>query len=363
MLPRPRSSTLRLSLAALSLAVATPFLVPTSGCSGGFDPPGKVNGLRVLAITADKPYANPGDDVTFDMTVYDGLVSGETADGPRPVQITWLGGCFNPIGDEYYGCYAPLGELLQQLATGQVPPTGLVAQGVGLNQFTLSIPDDILTGRPQPEIGVRYGIAYLFFAACAGQVRPVAAEGTSDAGSFPLGCFDENGTRLGPDSFVPGYTQVYVFEDGRTNANPQITALTLDGNPLPEDLSAIPTVKACAVSEEDRRTAGCGTEDPFASCQAYAIDTTVPADAAEIDPDATDADGNVLRETLWIDYFADRGDFDSDIKLVNDAVKGPVSDRQVKWIAPPEPGLATLWAVLRDARGGSSIVTRYVRVE
>lgn len=358
-----RPSTLRLTLTALTLALATPFVVPAAGCSGAFDPPGKINGLRVLAITADKPYANPGDDVAFDMTYYDGLVDETTAEGPRPVQITWLGGCFNPIGDQYYGCYEPLGKIFQQIAAGQLPPGGLVAQGVGLDQFTLKIPDDILTDRPQPAVGVRYGIAYLFFAACAGHIEPVAPEGSSDAGSFPLACFDENGVRLGADSFVPGYTQVYVFDDGRVNANPQITALTLDGTPIPDDLAAAPIVKACPTSEDDRRTAGCGAEDPFTACQAYKLDTTVPADVAELDPDATDVDGNVLQETVWIDYFADKGDFDTDIKLVNDAVEGPVTDRAVQWIAPAEPGLVTFWAVLRDARGGSSVVTRYVRVE
>src|SRR5277367_7128075 len=77
------------------------FVGPTvgSGCGSGFAPISQVSGLRVLAVVADKPYAHPGDTVTFTMTYAD--PPGDT----EPPQILWIGGCVNPIGDEYYGCY------------------------------------------------------------------------------------------------------------------------------------------------------------------------------------------------------------------------------------------------------------------
>ncbi len=359
---QPRSRFVRSILGVLALGVASAFVVPVPGCAAPFDPPSLVNSLRVLTVVADKPYANPGDTVSLKMSFYDGLGALEES-GPRPIQITWLGGCFNPIGDQYYGCYAPLGELLQKIAEGGAPPAGLVTQGVNLDTFELTIPDDILASRPIPETGVRYGLAYVFFTACAGTIRPVAPEGSSDAGSFPLGCFDENGTRLGPESFVPGYTQVYVFEDGRQNANPTLSGLTLDGDSLPEDFAAIPTVSRCAVSAEERRVSGCGAEDPLTSCTTYKLDIDVPTDVAEVDPDAVSADGGTLREAVWVDYFADRGDIQTDIKLVSDAVKGYVPGHETEWIPPDEPGLVTFWAVLRDARGGSTVMQRFVRVE
>ncbi len=48
---------------------------------------------------------------------------------------------------------------------------------------------------------------------------------------------------------------------------------------------------------------------------------------------------------------------------MSDANKGYIGDHAVKWIPPAEPGVATITAVLRDARGGSSVVQRLVRVE
>src|SRR5262249_40406118 len=61
----------------------------------------------------------------------------------------------------------------------------------------------------------------------AGKIGPVPPSGTGKAGSFPFGCFDPDGNQLGPDSFVPGYTQVYAFEDGRVNANPRVLDLDI----------------------------------------------------------------------------------------------------------------------------------------
>src|SRR4029079_13330971 len=102
-------------------------------------------------------------------------------------------------------------------------------------KFTLHLPPDLISRRPLPPDGPHYGVAYVFFAACAGTIKPVPPDSTGRAGSFPLGCFDAQDNRLGADSFVPGYTQIYSFEDGRTNDNPPVSGLTLDGKPIADD--------------------------------------------------------------------------------------------------------------------------------
>ena len=383
---RPRSGLRRLWLAALALAAVG--ASSAAGCAASFDPPSKVDTLRVLAVIPTKKcqpdltpelcaemcppedlecavgggaYVAPGDKVEFTM---DYVAPPDVSQSE--VQITWLGGCFNPVGDEYFGCYASLQkvfeDLAQAVAMGEFPADAPIAQGPGLDRFTLTIPQDIVSSRPVPEVGPHYGISYLFFAACAGTVRPVPPEGTGTAGSFPLGCFDAEGRRLGADSFVPGYTQIYSFADGRTNENPVATGINLDKAPIPEGLDGIPEVKRCPLTEDERRVSGCGAEDPTTACTTYDIEVAAPDDVAEVDADATDVDGAALREAVWVDYYGDAGDFQSDVKLVSDPKSGYLPDNAVKWVPPDTVGPARIWAVVHDARGGASIVERYVRV-
>src|SRR5262249_17807602 len=154
-------------------------------------------------------------------------------------------------GDDYFGCYAQLADRFSKFGSGGVPQGAPIALGPELDTFALTLPDDIVSRRPLSST-TRYGIAYVFFASSAANIKPVAAEGTSAAQSFPIGCFDsDTKQRLGPESFVAGYTQVYSFEDGRTNANPTTIGLTLDDNPIDE--KAPPSVKVCSLSDDARR--------------------------------------------------------------------------------------------------------------
>lgn len=350
----------RMLLAALATsAIAAPAI--SSGCVAGFDPPSVVRGLRVFAVVADKPYARPGDTVNFTIHYQD--AASDPDEGSRPITIFWLGACENPVGDDYYGCYAQFEELAAQFEHWRpgMPLPSLDGMSIGIGEtYSVTLGEDILSSRERPASGPHYGTAYVFFVACAGTIGLVEDQGTGRAGTFPVGCFDAENRRLGAEGFVPGYTQVYVFDDGRTNANPEIQALTLDGVPLPEDFGDIPTVPRCPIRAEERREVGCSAPDPFTECTTYELDVLVAPDAAEPDPDSQITP---LREILWVDYFADQGDLDASIKLVSDATTGHVDDHAVKWVPPAEPGIATLTAVLRDARGGASVVRRLVRVE
>lgn len=377
---RRRGSLRRSLLGALALAA---FGGPAlgSGCAGGFAPPSQVDGLRVLSVQADKPYGvdcapctpPPGgtckptcklaSQVTFEMTHADGL---SEPDHVRGLQILWLGGCFNPPGDAYYGCYPQLAGLLKGFDLAKLLASGTVGLG---DTFTLSLPPNLISGRPKAPPGTTpYGLAYVFFAVCAGKLGAAPTEGTGLAGSFPIGCFDEKGNRLGADSFVPGYTQVYAFSDFRSNENPVVLGMTIEGRPLRDGFTA----DACSVSPDDRLApAGCGRPDPFKDCTSYDLDVVVPDDVAELDPSGVSQDGSPLHETVWVDYFTDQGSLDSPVKLVSDATTGIQRNHGVRWIGPPrrerdaeDPGPVpvNLWAVVHDARGGETVIHRTLEV-
>ncbi len=353
--PPPRARRWWLgALAALTLAGAV-----APSCAAPFDPPSQVDTLRIFSADADKPYAAPGDTVTFKLSYTDRLDRANT----RPVQITWLGGCFDPDGDTYYGCYAPLADTLQKIQAGQAPPDGVIAQGVGVDTFQIHLPNDIITRRPRPKTGPYSGTAFVFFAACAGTVKPIPEEGTSAAGSFPLGCFDDQGKRLGSDSFVAGYTQIYAFEDGRTNANPTVNELDFDGAAMSEDFAAIPHVPPCDVAEDKRKQTGCAASKDYKACTRHKVKVIVPRDVAEVDPDGKGQNGETLHEVVWASYFGDGGDFGSDTKLISDATTGYTDTQEVEWVAPADPGTYSIWVVVRDSRGGSTTLERLVTVD
>lgn len=356
-------------------------LLLAASCIPGFDAPSKVDSLRIIAVTLDKPYAQPGDDVTFSMTVVD---TGENDDGnPRPLQVLWLGGCYNPTGDQYFLCFEQLFDQLSMLE-GTDPadfPPGLLQLDTVLPttsgapdalSFTVTLPDDLISSRPVPQNGPHYGIGYVFFAACAGTIAPAPLTSTGgDVPDFPLTCLDESGNERGADSFVIGYTQVYAFADGRENQNPPLLGIqfklgTENDNPyvdLPESAADAPVVPACRITEEERRVAGCGAEDPEEVCTPIELIGLVPPFGAEVDGNEVDEVGNPLTEVVWLNYFSDGGTFDPSLTLVNDATTGLQDDFQTLWIPPSIPGVYTIWVTVRDQRGGQSVLRRYIRVE
>jgi hypothetical protein len=354
----------------LLLALGLLSLLFGPSCTPGFDPPSKVSTLRILAVTMDRPYALPGDDVTMRMTVHDGL--GDPGVTPRALQVLWIAGCVDPEGDQYFLCFEQLAETFAPLAQGGIPPADVFKlEAVTPEQngapdaleFTFTLPDDIVSRRPPPQGSPHYGIAYVFFAACAGQLAPTELVSLGgEVPEFPLQCLDEAGNKLGADSFVIGYTQVYAFADGRENLNPPIDAITIDGAAIPADADDAPVVEACPVSEQARRETGCASDRPVDDCTKYQLGAMI-GNHAEVDADNLDVDGNPLREVVWVSYFIDGGDLDPSLTLVSDATKGYLEDFDTEWTPPETPGLYSIWAVVRDQRGGSEVMRRFVRVE
>src|SRR5688572_6163006 len=95
----------RLLLSALvSTFIAAPILA-SSACSPGYLTSDLVAGMRILAFEPDNSYILPRESVSFELHLPDGHPH-----GPRPVNVLWLGGCVNPPGDLYYGCFLQFAE-------------------------------------------------------------------------------------------------------------------------------------------------------------------------------------------------------------------------------------------------------------
>lgn len=336
---------------------------------GGGGRPSQVESLRVIAVTADNPYVKPGVDknVTFSLTYADALDSVE--DGPREVQVTWLGGCVNPIGDSYLGCFAQFGKIFQGILGGggaglqgvfkQETLTPELSGAPGSASFTMSLPDDIMTGSLPTQTDTTYSTAYVFFAVCAGMVKPPPPDSVE---GFPLVCYDKvTGEQLSPDSYVVGYTQVFAFSDARSNTNPTVMGMKFDGEDVGDTEETAKVVAPCKAGTGAPAQQGCGAPS-VEECDSYPVEALVD-DVAELDPESAVEAKAPTKEAIWVDYFSDAGSFGGAKKLIVDPSRGYLADHATEWTPPAEAGLVTIWAVVHDARGGASVVRRFVRVE
>jgi hypothetical protein len=320
------------------------------GCGPGFDPPSELHSLRVLAVQKDAPYAQPGQTVNLQMLWQDASpLAG------REVQVAWSPPCFDPPGDLYYACFADpnaFGGMIQQ--DPQNP-----------ERTSFEVPLDIISRRP-PVTGSNnapYGISYVFFAVCAGELRLLP---TARANAFPVGCEDSAGNLLGPDDFVAGYTSVYSFE-GFSNQNPVIKGFEFRGSPLPESAvclgdDCLPLDGAapaqdfdCDDPEQSARCVPACADDGDSTCPAYAfrptIDKTDPANQ-EQDDVSVQLLGRDVGEQMWINYYTDAGGFKSPVRLLNDATAGWNDNYGTDFYAPRKRGLSRIWAIAHDNRGG-----------
>ena len=154
---------------------------------------------------------------------------------PADLSICWMPGCVNPPGDLYYGCFAQVAEQAAGLVPGQTTP----GCGKNLDTFDVTLPTTILD-RPAPVDPTQppYGISYVFFAACMGEL------GLAEPGeelSFPITCTGASGEALGANDFVAGFSAIYAYDDrdGRPayrNLNPEITGFRFKDEDLKAEL-------------------------------------------------------------------------------------------------------------------------------
>jgi hypothetical protein len=360
----------------------------------GFDKPSVVKGVRILAVQKEPAYPHPGETVNLTMLFWDGKRS---QTGRSPVQVLWIGGdangwnCINPKGDLYYGCFGP-SVPTTPVADAAVADTGdahaavdaavadtsdadaaidaavsldaapaggpeldsglLPARAIAdhLSTHHADIPGaDIILKPIPPARGPRYGLEYVFFAACAGRIGLAPAGASSNM--LPIGCFGPGGEQLGPDDFVPGYTSIYVYAD-LLNANPIVSNLLLDGIPI-----GSPAGPTASRPHLPRCTSGKSVD-----CPAHTIKVDIDRASAEADPTAI-SNNRQLGEQVWVAFYTTAGEFKSEVRLVNDAEQGWNADNGTEWRVPTEPGPVRLWGIVHDNRGGVAWTEGEVIVE
>jgi hypothetical protein len=362
-------------------AVLGALAVLSAGCAPEFDKVSEIETLRVLAVQKDKPYAKSGDEVTLSILWRDGAAENAP---PRSVQLWWNKGCYNPDGDLFFSCFAPgtlTAEFLVPEKEGCGPPPDPPPEeplGPCDNKFTLTLPET-LGQRPQVSDPTQppYGLAYVFFAVCAGELRFLEASELSEQRDFPIGCFDRN-NRLGPDNFVAGYTSIYAYDgdlNGQpiTNGNPPISGFIFKDKPvstfcLGDECLSIPDTWS-NLHCDDAPDPGDGSlpapcvppceDDGDESCPSHKFRPVLVGELStypEKDVISNATRGRDITEQMWINYYAEEGGVKSEVRLLNDAFAGVNEDFGTEFWAPKEEGPTVIWAVVHDNRGGMSWV-------
>lgn len=355
----------QLTASLLALAAAS------VGCAADFDPVSELRTVRVVAVQKDTPYAKPAADVTLTMAWADSRPAVKK-DPPAelPVTVSWLVDqwtdpahkdpiCNNPIGDLYYGCFEKFAERLASVtppggASGTPPPSGAPLPVPGLfptgDQLTIRIPADLIEKHPAPldPAVPRYGLVYVFFAACAGTLAVSPAKD-----QFPVLCLGSDGRPLGTEDFVAGYTAIYVYER-LTNKNPAIGGFTVNGHDVDTDCIGtdcmlLPEPAAvCSTTGDTPCIEACPDNADVKKCNGYPIKPILDPSIVDADPIVS---GN-LSEQMWISYLTESGQFDHQLRLLNDASGGWNKDYGTKFYPPARKGPTHIWAVVRDNRGG-----------
>jgi len=301
--------------------------VAVSGCSDDLAPANQLSGVRILATSVDIPYARPGETVTLETLAVDAR-----ADRPEPMRISYLPTvCFNPEADDPTSCYAAL-------IAAFPARSNLDAELVAGERFTVRLPDDVIATAAPAKSGPPRGIGFAFVLACAGHVERLEpdAPDVQYPTRPPFGCFDGAGTQLGKDDFVFGFVRLYAFTDLR-NDNPAIDALSYQGE---------------VVGPTGFSIAHCAEAD-FDECPKTYLDTRALDSAQEPDPAAT-TPARTYREQVWVSYYVTGGKMEDDLTVLYDSVNGKLPDSKDGITAASPVGDYTLYAVLRDNRGGVS---------
>lgn len=316
------------------------------GCGIDIAPSSEVSSLRVFGVQKDRPYARPGEEVTLRMLWADG-----SKNVGRPIQRLWLAGCVNPPADLYAGCLASFGSLAADPTGATLPPGVAIGQD---DTFTFKLPEDIVASHarsPDPSQPA-FGTSFVFFAACAGTL----GFSPTGRGGFPLECRGPDGSLLGADDFVAGFSQIFAYEELR-NENPTVTGFELNGRAVtPDCIDA-----ACLGLDTQAPDCDASPELCVAACEKDGDPkcTEIPFRAV-VAPSSVEADGlaalrgRSLTEQIWANYYADRGSLTSAVKLVNDATTGFNDSNPTELLAPRVPGPLRLWAVVHDNRGGTA---------
>lgn len=282
-----------------------------AGCGSDFDPASRVQGLRILATRVDKPYAAPGETVTFETLAVD-------PEG-RPVAVSWAA-CARPTSPSALGCVRAL-PASAPLTTGSA--------------FTLTIPPTALDGVPAiARKTVFFGAVQV---ACPGAVTT-----TGGPEGLPVRCDDERGQPLPLGDYELAVKRVYVRAADK-NQNPTIARVTWDGVDWPE--GEVKSVSACSSATSNR----------FDECdgESHALSIAPTEGSIELGVDEL---GDPFEEKLLAQYYSTEGIFEYQAK---DGVRSQTAFKARQGAVGKT---VTLWFVLRDDRGGVDWTARRIAV-
>ena len=323
-----------------------------------------VTSLRILGVRADPASLEPGTSTHLALLCADGI-GGPASDPTCNIEVAWFANCSNPENNDPLKCLDVFDAASTQLAS-PLADTPASTQFAVAPEFEFTSPANVLqaavsvSGQP-----VRYGVSYVYFAACAGRLYPV--NGTSDR--LPVECRDRTtGALLDQRRFVAGYTTIYSY-DAVANKNPTLSNIRLDGEPV--------DAHACAADAECGLGYGCSSAETCApiephcdrnvptTCHAHCIDFQLPPSSFAL----STKDGTLIPsplKSLWAEYYTNAGFVPDDARFglappvdATAAVTSPCA----LWQAPPMPNPeARVWVVVRDNRGGQSWIEQRVLV-
>ena len=301
------------------------------GCGGDFDPGSRVTSLRVLAVSADLPYAKPGETVQLQAEWYAPTAGYSTTPDARHRQWLWLR-CIDPDDTSVIGCIKAVGQELQE--TGDITKAFLnVPDGTDQDTAKVTIPDDALTRLPSDaRKNATVGVVLLV---CPGKLN--LTNGTDltsiSQGQIPLECDDEVTKQPLPlDGWVAGIKRIFVRAKDR-NANPVIASLTWDGQPwnATDDKTIIPC------DDDGNRYDRCTTDQ-------HQIGVTLSSDSVE---SGTDEFGSDFTEQVVVELYSTEGTFEHEVRIAASATTGFAARKQSKDVAKIK-----IWIVVHDNRGG-----------
>lgn len=346
------------------LAVLLGAWVCSSCAPSGFADPTQIESVRILASSADTPYASPGSQVSVHVLAFDGRTS-----KPEPMTISWLKlPCVDPQDDAYYACFQQFAAEAKDAGVSGATLDAGGGGGIPASAFTTGpsatfpiAPDAVTAHPPQAGAKVPYGLVFLFNVACAGHIGPVPIDPSNqNPQAVPVGCFDAQGNPLGPDDWVLGYTRVYAY-DSLTNENPVISYVDVNGQKLALTQGDGPQIYEAPACDSG---AGCLSMSPCTSsdqsqCQVK-IGPVVPSTSWEVNPEQTDVKGNPLHEEIWADFYSSIGQVQYSARLLYDPSTGSIGgpDKTDDNFQPPgSPSEGYIWIVVHDNRSGAAWVT------
>jgi hypothetical protein len=310
------------------------------GCAGDFDPGSRVTSLRVLAVSADLPYAQPGEKVNLTAEWY-------TPPSDKRQRFWYWLRCVDPDDTSVVGCIKAVGEEVKQ--TGDVTKAFLnVPDGTDQDTASLTIPDDALSRLPaDSRKNATVGIVLLV---CPGNLNLTSQTDLTSisTGQVPLECDDVTTKQPLPlDQWVAGIKRIFVRDKDR-NANPQFGTVTWDGAAwdASTDPTTYKTIKPC--DDDGNRYDRCTTDQ-------HQIDVALAPGSVE---SGTDEFGSAFTEQVVIEFYSTEGTFEHEVRIAASGTTGFAARKQSK-----DDGYTPIkiWIVVHDDRGGVSWIERTVQ--